>query len=81
MADIPRIEPKRGRRTLVCVASFVAMLATAWTSWACPNCPVGRAARQQAWEDGLATNLLIALVPFVLVGMVSLWAERIGKAH
>jgi uncharacterized membrane protein len=33
------------------------------------------------FDDGLATNLVIALVPFILVGMVSVWAERIGRAR
>jgi hypothetical protein len=49
------------------------------TSWACPSCPVGRTARQQVWDQGFAQNLLIAVVPFVLVGFACLWAERIGK--
>lgn len=67
-------------RMTLWMTSFVATLTAAWTAWACPNCPVGRAARQQVCEDGLATNLLTALVPFLIVGMVSVWAERIGKA-
>lgn len=69
------------RRIPVFLAALVATLTTAWASWACPNCAVGRVARQQVWEEGLATNLVIALAPFVIVGMVSLWAERIGKAR
>jgi len=48
---------------------------------ACPDCPVGRAARQQVAEDGLAANLLIAMAPFVIIGLVSLWAERLGKTR
>ncbi len=68
-------------RALVCLASFIATLTAAWTSWACPNCSVGRVARQQVLGEGLAMNLLIALVPFIIVGIVSLWAEQIGKAR
>jgi hypothetical protein len=63
------------------MASLVAILTTAGATWACPNCPAGQAARQQVCDDGLATNLITALVPFLIVGMVSLWAERIGKAR
>lgn len=66
-------------RTIVWMTSFLAALTAAWTAFACPNCPVGRAARQQVCDDGLATNLVIALAPFLLVGMVSVWAERIGR--
>lgn len=63
------------------MTSFIAALTAATTAWACPSCPVGRAARQQVCDDGLATNLVVALVPFVLIGLVSAWADRIGRAH
>jgi hypothetical protein len=68
-------------RKLVWMASFLATLTAAWTAWACPRCAVGITARQQVWDDGFATNLVVALVPFVLVAMVSVWAERIGRAR
>ena len=78
---------KKNRRTrriaataAVWSCAIVAALTTASAGWACPNCPLGRAARQQVCDDGLAQNLAIALVPFLLVGLVSAWAERIGKA-
>jgi hypothetical protein len=74
-------EPMTPARTTLWLASFVATLTAAWTTWACPNCPVGRTARQQVCDDGLATNLITALVPFLLIGAASLWAERIGKAR
>jgi hypothetical protein len=69
----------RPSRAAVWMASFLAALTAAWTAWACPSCPPARAARQQVWDDGIATNLVIALVPFLLVAMVSVWAERIGR--
>lgn len=68
-------------RKIAWMASFLATLTAAWTAWACPRCAVGITARQQVWDDGFATNLVVALVPFVLVVMVSVWAERIGRAR
>ena len=47
---------------------------------ACPDCTVGREARAQLWSDGFGLNLLLALVPFLVIGAVSLWANRIGRA-
>lgn len=86
MAEVAFTELKNGsrlspERVAVGITSFLAAFTAASTAWACPNCPVGRVARQQVWDDGLATNLVIALVPFILVGMVSVWAERIGRAR
>jgi hypothetical protein len=66
-------------RTIAWMTSFIATLTATLTAWACPDCQVGRAARQLVWDDGIAMNLMVALVPFVLVAMVSLWAERIGR--
>jgi hypothetical protein len=86
MAELAFTELKNGSRirsgrAAVWMASFFAAFTAAGAAWACPNCPVGRAARQQVCDDGLATNLVIALVPFLLVGAVSVWAERIGRAR
>jgi hypothetical protein len=80
-AQIAAIKMSTSRRAAVWLASFLATFTAAGAALACPNCPVGRAARQQVCDDGLAQNLAIALVPFLLVGMVSAWAERIGKAR
>ena len=68
-------------RTPLSIASFIATFTAASAAWACPNCPAVRAARQQVCDDGLAENLMVALVPFVLVGVASAWAERIGRAR
>jgi len=67
------------RRAFLGVMASVVSLTCATAAWACPDCPVGRAARQQALGDGLATRLLIALLPFAFVGLASFWAERIGR--
>ncbi|HEY6556735.1 MAG TPA: hypothetical protein VI072_05660 [Polyangiaceae bacterium] len=48
---------------------------------ACPACPVGREARERVYEQDFARNMLIALVPFALVGIASGYAERIGKSR
>jgi hypothetical protein len=69
------------RPLLLSAVAFFAMLTSAWAGAACPSCAEGRAARQQVFGDGFATSLMITLAPFVLVGLVSMWAERIGKAR
>jgi hypothetical protein len=43
---------------------------------ACPDCLAGRMARQQVWSDDLVVNVLIALVPFIVIGAVSIWTQR-----
>jgi hypothetical protein len=47
---------------------------------ACPDCAVGREARAQLWTDDFGPNLLLALIPFLFIGAVSVWANRIGRA-
>ena len=69
-------------RTLILrTTSFFAVVAYASLGAACPSCPVGREAREQVFNQQFGTNLLIAAAPFVVVGLVSLWAERVGKGH
>lgn len=44
---------------------------------ACPNCAVGRLARQQVCDDdGFAFNLSAVALPFLVIGAVSRYAER-----
>ncbi|MCW5833617.1 MAG: hypothetical protein KIS78_14540 [Labilithrix sp.] len=54
-------------------------LLIASASSACPSCPVGRAARQDVFDQDFGTNLMIALFPFLVIGLVSRAAERIGR--
>lgn len=64
------------------VAGLSSFAFTSWVSatvWACPSCPVGRTARQQVLDQEFETNLMIALLPSLVVGLVSRWAERIGS--
>jgi hypothetical protein len=47
--------------------------------WACPECPIGKTAREQVLAHDFAQNLLIALAPFLLIAATCVWAEGIGK--
>ncbi|HEU4410248.1 MAG TPA: hypothetical protein VFS43_33640 [Polyangiaceae bacterium] len=60
-------------------ASIAAALAFARPALACPDCAPGREARAQAWQDDFGFNLSVALLPFVLIGAVSAWANGIGQ--
>jgi hypothetical protein len=46
---------------------------------ACPDCTIGRVARNLVWHDDFAFNLLVAAAPFTLVIAASVWAERLGR--
>jgi hypothetical protein len=70
----------RGSRLLAATAAFCAAFASAGQSWACPSCPIGQLARRQVCEQGLVQNLLVATLPFFAIVLVSVAAERIGKA-
>ncbi|HKU43298.1 MAG TPA: hypothetical protein VJR89_34290 [Polyangiales bacterium] len=63
------------------VSSVCAAPSWLWatSAWACPSCPIGRAARQQVCEQAFVQNLLFALAPFAVVAVAAVWAERIGK--
>ena len=58
----------------------IALLVIARPAGACPDCAVGRRARAQLWTDDFGPNLLLALAPFLIIGAVSVWANRIGRA-
>lgn len=47
---------------------------------ACPNCAVGREAREQVFGPEFFTNLSVSLLPFALIAAVCLRMERIGKS-
>jgi hypothetical protein len=66
-------------RVLLGALTFL-VAAQAELARACPDCVVGAAARAQVWRDDFAFNLAVALIPFVFVGAVSAWADRIGRA-
>ena len=60
-------------------AVLASLLALAPPAFACPDCVEGRAARSQVWQDGFAQNLVVALLPFLLIGAISARAEAIGR--
>ena len=51
------------------------VLARAFTAHACPSCATGEQARSEVWTDGVAANVGIALLPFVIIGAICVWAE------
>lgn len=57
-------------------ATLWALLCQASVAVACPSCPIGRAARQQVCSDGFVTNLLSVILPFIVIGLLTVWVER-----
>ena len=62
---------------------WITLVAALWSvcsyvgiAWACPSCPVGRAAREQVCEDNFVLRLLAVVLPFVVMGLVSVGVER-----
>jgi hypothetical protein len=66
-------------RALVLAATVAAALAAAAPALACPSCPEGQKARSEVWSDGFATNLAVAVLPFVVIGAVAAGADGIGR--
>jgi hypothetical protein len=69
------LKPRRD----IAAAWLSAALTFPATALACPDCSIGRVAREQLWSDNFATNLATALAPFLVIVVASLWAERIGR--
>ena len=67
------------RRALPSITAFLAAFTLTCAAAACPRCAEGIEARARVWTEGFASNLLLALAPFVLIGAGSAWANRIGK--
>jgi hypothetical protein len=73
-----------GAPHVTCVRAIVIVFALL-AGWAvspvlaCPNCAVGREARSEVWDDQFARNLAYALLPFVVIGLVSLQVDAIGR--
>lgn len=63
------------RPTLLLLAALLGMPATAA---ACPNCAAGRAARASVFDRDFGRNLLTALAPFLVIGVVAGAAHRSG---
>ena len=67
-------------RTAVAGMSLGAALLLGAPATACPNCAVGQQARSEVWNDDFGKNLLVALLPFLVIGALCVRAERIGRA-
>ncbi len=80
LRDVLADSPFRVRSWVARAAACVALAAPA-AAYACPACPVGREARQQVYERDFTRNLLVALLPFAMVGFASVCAERVGKGR
>jgi hypothetical protein len=59
--------------------AWMGLALTGATARACPDCDIGRVARTQFWNDNFGTNLAVALAPFVVIAIVTLWADRLGR--
>jgi hypothetical protein len=59
-------------------ASWLQALSSALSAASCPNCALGRAARADALADLLSGPAALAVLPFVFIAAVSIWAERLG---
>ena len=79
--QMPRGAPRRA--PILCMTmtmALLSLLAFASPAWACPNCAEGRQARTQVWRDDFLHNFLVALLPFLLVGAISVRANAIGRS-
>ncbi len=47
----------------------------------CPDCAVGAAARRLVLGDDVVLHAAATVGPFLVVGLVALWAERIGRSR
>lgn len=81
----PRRRPLRvtslGRRTLAAGSMGLWLALSMWApaAGACPRCVEGVLARQAVLQDDFGHNLAIALLPFLIIGAVSVRAEAIGR--
>lgn len=53
----------------------------AWqgAKFGCPRCEAGVLARREAWERAPFESLTAAVLPIVVIGIVVLLLERVGK--
>lgn len=57
---------------------FIAGLLMSAASLACPNCPTSRVVKASVLGEGFWNYLVMAIVPFLLIGALSAWLYRIG---
>jgi hypothetical protein len=76
MSVYERMQRARPRRAITAALALVAVAAVAFSAGACPNCPAGRQARCEVWNDHFGFNLFVVLLPFLLIGAICFCAER-----
>jgi hypothetical protein len=57
---------------------FLAGLWVSAATLACPNCPTAQVVKAAVLGEGFWTYLVMAVVPFLLIGALSAWLYRIG---
>ncbi|MEY4576431.1 MAG: hypothetical protein RL701_1134 [Pseudomonadota bacterium] len=66
---------------LLSLSVLTVTLASAAAAKACPDCAIGRQARSAVfYGEDFAANLTIALLPFVIIGAICMWAEARGRS-
>jgi hypothetical protein len=77
---VPRAPARRAcSRALFAIAALCAWPTFARVALACPSCEAGIRARSEVWSDGFAAHFAIALLPFLVIGLVCFYAESIGR--
>jgi hypothetical protein len=71
--------PRRGTFLLAVMIGLTAVLATTRSAQACPSCAIGVQARAEVWNDAFESRLVVALLPFLIIGAICFGAERIGR--
>jgi len=66
-------------RWLALVALLLAASANASMARACPDCAVGKQARTALWDEQFTYHVVVALLPFLVVGLVSYQLNGIGR--
>lgn len=61
-------------------AALACGVLAAWPAAACPDCWATRTAKQQVLQTDFASNAVVALAPFLVLGAIAWWADRIGRA-
>jgi hypothetical protein len=65
-------------RQVTLLATLAALLAITAPVRACPSCLEGQLARGEVWNDDFATNLVVALLPFFLIGALCFGIEALA---
>lgn len=67
------------RARVAAPASAVALTFTVAPALACPRCSVGQEARRQVWQDDFFSHLVVAVLPFVIIGAICARVHALGR--